>query len=136
MDIPKLLMFVFSCQGIDLAERMGVEQAVLLLARETKAKIIKAAPPGVDEARSGGDLGRLSSSIKMLLRRLSSLKGASIDRQTLRSFLDKIKSEISPEHQARLLKALSVRHPPSIASGSAAMESVVLADSPSFDKAL
>ena len=94
--------------GIDLAERMGIDRAILDQARTIKAKIIEAAPPGVDEARTGGDMGRLTASLKVLLRRLSSLKGASIDDRTLRNYLDKIKAQFSLEHQKRLRLALQV----------------------------
>ena len=88
--------------GIDLAERMGVDQKVLDRARTIKAKIFQAAPPGVNEARTGGDMGRLATMIKVLLRRLASLKGASIDDDTLRAFLDKVKRQIPPEDSQRL----------------------------------
>ena len=88
--------------GIDLAERMGVDQQILDRARVVKAKIIQASPPGVNEAQNGGDMGRLSAMLKVLLRRLSSLKGASIDDKTLRMFLDKVKAQITPEDSQRL----------------------------------
>jgi len=92
--------------GIDLAERMGISSAILTKAREVKVKLIEAAPPGVDEQRTGGDLGRLSHMLKQLLRRLSSLKGASIDGKTLCVYLDKLKAQLSPEQTARLRQAL------------------------------
>ena len=92
--------------GIDLAERMGIEQKVLDQARSIKAKIMEAAPPGVDEARTGGDLGRVAGMLKLLLRRLSSLKGASIDDKTLRSYLDKVRAQLTPEQLHRLRQAL------------------------------
>lgn len=92
--------------GIDLAERMGIENEVLERARTIKAKIIEAAPPGVDEALTGGDMGRLASTLKLLLRRLSSLKGASIDDRALRTYLDRIKSQLPKDKQLRLLQAL------------------------------
>jgi len=98
--------------GIDLAERMGVDQVVLKSAREIKSKIMEAAPPGVDEVRTGGDLGRLAATLKLLLRRLSSLKGASIDDKTLRSYLDKVKAELTPEQVVRLRRSLQVGPPP------------------------
>jgi DNA mismatch repair ATPase MutS len=97
--------------GIDLAERMGVSAVVLARARAVKVKIIEAAPPGVDEQRTGGDLGRLAQMIKQLLRRLSSLKGASIDDKTLRSYLDKLKAQLTPEQTARLRQALQTDGP-------------------------
>jgi DNA mismatch repair ATPase MutS len=100
--------------GIDLAERMGVSAVVLARARAVKVKIIEAAPPGVDEQRTGGDLGRLAQMIKQLLRRLSSLKGASIDDKTLRSYLDKLKAQLTPEQTARLRR----RHPCDVGCGS------------------
>ena len=101
--------------GIDIAERTGVAPQVLARAREIKCKILAAAPPGVDEARTGGDMGKLAALVKVLIRRLSSLKGASLDDRALRAHLDTLRAQLPPEQAARLRQALQSQTEPGIA---------------------
>lgn len=112
--------------GIDLAERVGIQRAVLEHARALKQKVEASAgarpvcasqaadTAGENEARA------VSAQLNQLMRHLALLKGSTLDDGGLRKYLHKLRADIDDDAAAKMVAALqtTTAHAPSSADHS------------------
>ena len=89
-----------------MAERVGVDAAVLGEARRLKAKIVSSTPDYRHITESENEAREVTVQLYKLMRHLSLLKGTSLDDGSLRSYLQNLKSNLPLEARGRIQAGL------------------------------